>query len=70
MQVGDLVQHAMKSHSVYSGCVGLIVGTEKETINGHVRAQIRWFGLKNEFHDMMWLPMYVLVLAGKTDTNV
>lgn len=70
MKPGDLVRHTMKNHSVYVGCVGLIVNTEKATKNAHARAQVRWFGLTNEFYDMMWLPIYVLVLAGKDDTNV
>ena len=70
MKPGDLVRHTMKNHSIYVGCVGLIIDTEKATTNGHARAQIRWFGLENEFYNMMWLPIYVLVLAGKDDTNV
>ena len=70
MKPGDLVRHTMKNHSVYVGCVGLIVNTEKATKNALARAQVRWFGLTNEFYDMMWLPIYVLVLAGKDDTNV
>lgn len=70
MKPGDLVRHTMKSHSIYSGCVGLIIDTEKATKNAHARAQIRWFGLTSEFHDMIWLPIYVLVLVGRDDTNV
>ena len=65
MKPGDLVRHTMKSHSIYGGCVGLIIDTEKATMNGHPRAQIRWFGLKNEFYDMMWIATYNLVLEGK-----
>ena len=65
MKVGDLVRHKNKGHNIYVDCVGLIVGIEKATMNGHPRAQIRWFGLKNEFYDMMWLPIYNLVLTGK-----
>ena len=70
MKPGDLVRHTMKSHSIYSGCVGLVIKTEKEIINGHSRAKIRWFGITNEFHNMIWLPIYVLVLVGRDDTNV
>lgn len=65
MKVGDLVRHTMRSHSIYGGCVGLVVGTEKATTHGHARAQIRWFGLTNEFYDMMWMATYNLVLAGR-----
>jgi hypothetical protein len=65
MKPGDLVRHTMKSHSIYGGCVGLIINTEKATKNAPARAQIRWFGLKNELYDMMWLPIYNLVLEGK-----
>ena len=65
MKPGDLVQHTMRSHSVYSGCVGLIIDTEKATMNGHSRAQIRWFGLTDEFYNMSWIAIYNLVLAGK-----
>jgi hypothetical protein len=65
MKPGDLVQHTMRSHSIYGGCVGLIIDTEKATMNGHPRAQIKWFGLKNEFYNMMWIATYNLVLAGK-----
>ena len=70
MKPGDLVRHTMKNHSIYSGCVGLIIKTEKEIINGHSRAQIRWFGLTEEFYNMSWIAIYNLVLAGRDDTNV
>ena len=70
MKPGDLVRHTMKSHSIYGGCVGLIINTEKENINGHSRAQIRWFGLTFEFYNMSWIAIYNLVLAGRDDTNV
>jgi hypothetical protein len=65
MKPGDLVRHTMKSHSIYGGCVGLIIDTEKATMNGHSRAQIRWFGLTDEFYNMSWIAIYNLVLAGK-----
>ena len=65
MKPGDLVRHTMKSHSIYGGCVGLIVDTEKATKNAHARAQIKWFGLETEFYNMMWIATYNLVLAGK-----
>lgn len=65
MKPGDLVRHTMKSHSIYGGCVGLIINTEKATMNGHSRAQIRWFGLTDEFYNMSWIAIYNLVLAGK-----
>ena len=70
MKPGDLVRHTMKSHSIYGGCVGLIVDTEKATKNAHARAQIRWFGLTEEFYNMSWIAIYNLVLAGRDDTNV
>ena len=70
MKPGDLVRHTMKSHSIYGGCVGLIINTEKEIINGHSRAQIRWFGLTDQFYNMSWIAIYNLVLAGRDDTNV
>ena len=65
MKPGDLVRHTMKSHSIYGGCVGLIIDTEKATIHGHSRTQIRWFGLTDEFYNMSWIATYNLVLAGK-----
>ena len=65
MKVGDLVRHTMRSHSIFGGCVGLIIDTEKATMNGHPRAQIRWFGLTEEFYNMLWIATYNLVLAGK-----
>ena len=67
MKPGDLVRHTMKSHSIYGGCVGLIINTEKATMNGHPRAQIRWFGLTDEFYNMSWIAIYNLVLAGKNN---
>ena len=67
MKPGDLVRHTMKSHSIYGGCVGLIINTEKATMNGHSRAQIRWFGLTDEFYNMSWIAIYNLVLAGRNN---
>ena len=69
MKPGDLVRHTMKSHSIYGGCVGLIINTEKAAIHGHSRAQIRWFGLENEFYNMSWTATYNLVLAGRNNEN-
>ncbi len=69
MKVGDLVRHANKEHNVFVGCVGLIVDAEKATNNAHARAQIRWFGLTNEFYDMMWIPIYNLALVGRSNES-
>ena len=67
MKPGDLVRHTMRSHSIFGGCVGLIINTEKATMNGHSRAQIRWFGLTDEFYNMSWIAIYNLVLAGRNN---
>ena len=69
MKPGDLVRHTMKSHSIYGGCVGLIINTEKATRHGHSRAQIKWFGLENELFNTSWIADYNLVLAGRNNEN-
>lgn len=72
MQVGDLVRHTMKSHTIYGGHVGLIVAVG--TLPAGARCfKIKWLGLPKEFeevYNLIALPEYSLVLVEKKDTNV
>ena len=62
MKPGNLVRYAMESHSIYGRCVGLVLGIESDRYSALARAQVRWFGLTNEFYNMMWIPISSLVM--------